>query len=64
MVVVDYSINERYRRNDHDQIGDHRRQLLLDDDAALDIAIANFCPRLRQAVSLLSRHKVGELTYC
>lgn len=63
MVVVDYSINERYRRNDSNQIDDHRRQPILEDDATVDLAITNFCPRLRQAVSLLSRHKVGELAY-
>jgi len=63
MVVVDYTIHDRLRRNDHDQNGDKSQQLLLDEDAVVDFAIANFCPRLREAISALSRHKVGELSY-
>ncbi|XP_060847296.1 uncharacterized protein LOC132926892 [Rhopalosiphum padi] len=61
MVVVDYTIHDRLRRNDHDQNGDKSQQLLLDEDAVVDFAIANFCPRLREAISALSRHKVGPL---
>lgn len=61
MVVVDYSTsNDRYRRNENDE-GIDRRQLLLDYDTAVNSTITNFCPKLRQAVSLLSRHKVGKL---
>lgn len=62
MVVVDYSIHDRMCLNELDQNGEQILQLLLDQDAAVDIAIENFCPRLRQAVTALSRHKVGELT--
>jgi len=63
MVVVEHSMHDRIRRNDYDQNGDKSQQLLLDEDAAIDFAIANFCPRLRDAISALSRHKVGELSY-
>jgi len=63
MVVVDSQIGERYRRNNCDQGDDFRRQLLLDENAAAELGISNFCPRLRPAVSLLSRHKVGKITY-
>ncbi|CAH1732219.1 unnamed protein product [Aphis gossypii] len=61
MVVVEHSIQDRIRRNDYDQNGDKSQQLLVDEDAAIDFAIANFCPRLRDAISALSRHKVGPL---
>lgn len=61
MVVVDYSISERYCRNKHQQDMERKRQQILNEDAATDIALLNFCPRLHQAMTLLSRHKVGEL---
>ncbi|XP_025191034.1 uncharacterized protein LOC112591432 [Melanaphis sacchari] len=64
MVVVDYTIHDLIRRNDHDQNGDRTdrsQQLLLNEDAVVDLAIANFCPRLREAISALSRHKIGPL---
>lgn len=66
MVVVDYSINGLYQRDDYDTSDEQRRQNLqsLRDDASIDMAIGNFCPRLRRAVGFLSRHKVGELVYC
>lgn len=67
MVVVDYSSHDRIRRNDYDQndATSHQndatsQQLLLDQDAIVDFGIANFCPRLREAISALSRHTVGE----
>jgi len=63
MVVVDYSSHDRIHRNDYDQNDDTSQQLLLDQDAVVDFGIANFCPRLRQAISALSRHTVGELNY-
>lgn len=63
MVVVDYSSHDRIHRNDYDQNDDTNQQLLLDQDAVVDFGIANFCPRLRQAISALSRHTVGELSY-
>lgn len=63
MVVVENSTHNRIHRNDYDQDDDKSQQLLLDEDAAIDFAIANFCPRLRDAISALSRHKVGELSY-
>jgi len=63
MVVVEHSMHDRIRRNDYDQNSDKSQQLLLDEDAAIDFAIANFCPRLRDAISALSHHKVGELNY-
>lgn len=50
MVVADYTIQD-----------DNQRQLLADEDSAVFDQICNFCPRLRQSVSLLSHHKVGEL---
>jgi len=61
MVVVDYSSHDRIRRNDYDQNDDTRQQCLLDQDALVDFGIANFCPRLRPAISALSLHTVGEL---
>lgn len=61
MVVVEHSMHDRIRRNDYDQNSDKSQQLLLDEDAAIDFAIANFCPRLRDAISALSLHKVGPL---
>ncbi|XP_022180409.1 uncharacterized protein LOC111040715 isoform X1 [Myzus persicae] len=61
MVVVDYSSHDRISRNDYDQNDDISQQLLPDQDAVNDLAIANFCPRLRQAISSLSRHTVGPL---
>jgi len=63
MVVVDSSSHDRICRNDYDQNDDTSQQLLLDQDAVVDFAIANFCPRLRQAISALSRYTVGELSY-
>lgn len=60
MVVVNYpAVDSCFRRNDLDQNNDQRRSLQ-DEVAAVDDAIANFCPRLRRSVSLLSQHKVGE----
>jgi hypothetical protein len=66
MVVVDYSINGLYQRDDYELSDEQRRQhlQLLKDDAAIDMAVSNFCPRLRRALGFLSRHKVGELVYC
>jgi len=61
MVVVDYSSHDRIGRNDYDQNDDTSQQL--DQDAIVDLGIANFCPRLRQAISALSHHTVGELSY-
>lgn len=61
MVVVDYSIHDRSCIKDEDD--DQRRQPFPDKDDSLDVALANFCPRLREAVTLLSRHKVGELIF-
>jgi len=61
MVVVDYSSHDRICRNEYDQNDDTNQQL--DQDAIVDFGIANFCPRLRQAISALSRHTVGELSY-
>jgi len=58
MVVVDYSSHDRIHRSDNDQNDDTSQQL--DQDAVVDFAIANFCPRLRQAISALSHHTVGE----
>lgn len=65
MVVVDYSINGLYQRDDRELDDEQRQQhlQLLKDDAAIDMAIENFCPRLRRAVGFLSRHKVGKLVY-
>lgn len=65
MVVVDYSISERYCRNKYQQNMERRRQQILNEDAATNVALLNFCPRLRPAITLLSHHKVGELLdYC
>lgn len=50
MVVADYIIQD-----------ENQRQLLADEDSVVFDHICNFYPRLRQAVSLLSQHKVGEL---
>lgn len=50
MVVADYSVQD-----------DNQKQLLADEDSAVFDHICRFCPRLRQAVSFLSHHKVGEL---
>lgn len=60
MVVVDYSISERYCRTKHNQDNDQKQQQMQQEEAAADAAMSNFCPRLRSAVRLLSRHKVGE----
>lgn len=61
MVVVDYSISERYCRDKYIQDVVQKRLQVLEDDAAAEVAVSsNFCPRLRQALTLLLRHKVGE----
>lgn len=51
MVVVDYS-------TDHDICYDDAS---FEEQRLMDENISNFCPRLRQAVNRLSRHRVGEL---
>lgn len=60
MVVVDYSVHDRFRRFDYDPDDEQTLQQSLDSDATVDVALENFCLRLRKAVSLLSRHTVGE----
>lgn len=57
MVVVDYSARDRFR-NDSNQEDNQRHQI--HEDSGLDLAIINFCPKLRQSLSLLSQHKVGK----
>ncbi|VVC34984.1 Hypothetical protein CINCED_3A019095 [Cinara cedri] len=54
MVLVDYSIRREICHDDS-SLEDQRLRLLMDEN------ISNFCPRLRQAVSRLSRHRVGPL---
>lgn len=58
MVVVDYSIHNRFRRFDYDPGDEQNQQQPL--DPTVDAALANFCPRLQKSVSLLARHTVGE----
>lgn len=53
MVIVDYTTRENFYEVN---TSDVQRQRM-----ALDESISNFCPRLRQSMNRLSRHKVGEL---